>query len=110
MTLLDFASPWAGSNPVGATTVGRVIGGAADQLADDQFAAEPIATLAALTEALHLDLGAAEQLPQRTTIRNSRRLANGSRGWRAHPPSTGGTMSCSMCGKPQRRSHRPRSR
>ena len=40
-------------------------------------------------------------------IRNSRRRASGSTGWRARPPSTGGTTSCSMSGKPQRR---PRQR
>jgi hypothetical protein len=40
-------------------------------------------------------------------IRNSRRRASGSTGWRVRPPSTGGTTSCSMSGKPQRRPRPP---
>ena len=41
--------------------------------------------------------------------RNSRRHASGSTGWRARPPSTGGTTSCLMSGKPQRRPRQPPS-
>jgi hypothetical protein len=44
-----------------------------------------------------------------TMIRNSRRRASGSTGWRARPPSTGGTTSCSMSGKPRRRPRQPPS-
>ena len=42
-----------------------------------------------------------------TMIRNSRRRVSGSTGWRARPPSTGGTTSCSMSGKPRRRPRQP---